>query len=127
MEDTSYVNLSLEKYNELYDKAKKFDELSEKLSDKVTESISTILDGFNSMFTTDEETTEEQEVEDTELKVGDKVRLVELNCCTNAFSVGDICTIISMNTDDYCRIKIDNGYHIGYVDEKHIEKIKEEK
>lgn len=26
MEDTSYVNLSLEKYNELYNKAKKYDD-----------------------------------------------------------------------------------------------------
>ena len=29
--DTSYVNLSLNKYNELYEKAKRFDEFSEKV------------------------------------------------------------------------------------------------
>lgn len=28
-EDTSYVSLSLEKYNELYEKAKKYDEICE--------------------------------------------------------------------------------------------------
>ena len=61
MEDTSYVNLSLQKYNELYDKAKKYDELTKELSDKVTKSISTIMDGFDKMFTSDEET--EQQVD----------------------------------------------------------------
>jgi hypothetical protein len=28
MDDNSYVSLTLEKYNELYDKAKKYDELN---------------------------------------------------------------------------------------------------
>lgn len=54
MEDNSYVNLSLQKYNELYDKAKKYDELTKELGDKISESISTIVDNFNKMFTTDD-------------------------------------------------------------------------
>ena len=129
MEDTSYVNLSLQKYNELYDKAKKYDELTKELGDKITESINTILDNFNKMFTSDEEHSgeTEQEVEDTELKVGDKVKLVKHSDCTKGFELGDICTINDINETGSCRIEIDNGITLGYVDEEHIEKIKEEK
>ena len=130
MEDTSYVNLSLQKYNELYDKAKKYDELTKELGDKISESISTIVDNFNKMFTTDEEhsgETEEQEDEDTEFKVGDKVKLVKHSECTNGINLGDICKINDINESGSCRIEIDNGITLGYVDEEHIEKIKEEK
>lgn len=34
MEDTSYVSLSLQKYNELYDKAKAYDELTKPSEEK---------------------------------------------------------------------------------------------
>ena len=61
MEDNSYVSLSLEKYNELYDKAKTFDELTEKFADNISETITTILDNVNSMFATDEEHSGETE------------------------------------------------------------------
>lgn len=125
MEDNSYVNLSLEKYNELYDKAKKFDELSKELGDKISKSIDTIVDNFNKMFTSDEET--EQEVEDTEFKVGDKVKLVKHSDYTNGLELGDICKINDINESGSCKIEIDNGITLGYVDEEHIEKIKEEK
>lgn len=79
MEDTSYVNLSLQKYNELYDKAKKYDELISALGDKITESISTILDKFTANEEEKHSGETEQEVEDTEetqeykFKIGDKV------------------------------------------------------
>lgn len=125
MEDNSYVNLSLQKYNELYDKAKKFDELSKEPGDKISKSIDTIVDNFNKMFTSDEET--EQEVEDTEFKVGDKVKLVKHSECTNGINLGDICKINDINESGSCRIEIDNGITLGYVDEENIEKIKEEK
>lgn len=125
MEDNSYVSLSLQKYNELYDKAKKFDELSKELGDKISKSIDTIVDNFNKMFTSDEET--EQEVEDTEFKVGDKVKLVKHSDYTNGLELGDICKINDINESGSCKIEIDNGITLGYVDEEHIEKIKEEK
>lgn len=129
MEDTSYVNLSLQKYNELYDKAKKYDELTKESGDKITESINTIIDNFNKMFTSDEEHSgeTEQEVEDTEFKVGDKVKLVKHSDCTKGFELGDICKITSMNEYARCNIEIDNGTTLGYVNEEHIEKVKEEK
>ena len=77
MEDNSYVNLSLEKYNKLYDKAKKFDELSEKLTEEVRENINKILNGISEMITT----TDEEHSEKTEeynchtVHVGLKVKL----------------------------------------------------
>lgn len=55
MEDNSYVSLSLEKYNELYDKAKKFDELTEQFGDKLSKTINTIIDNVNEMFTSNKE------------------------------------------------------------------------
>jgi len=122
MEDTSYVNLSLEKYNELYDKAKKYDELVKTYGDKLSETINTIIDNVNNMFTTDEE-----EQEDTELKVGDKVKLVKLNECTNGFELGDICTITNLTATGIHDIEIDNGITLGYVNKEDINKIKEEK
>lgn len=122
MEDNSYVNLSLEKYNELYDKAKKYDELSKQFGDKLSESINTIIDNVNDMFTSNEEHSGE-----TEFKVGDKVKLVKHSECTNGINLGDICKINDINESGSCRIEIDNGITLGYVDEEHIEKIKEEK
>ena len=130
MEDNSYVNLSLEKYNELYDKAKKYDELSKTYGDKISETINTIIDNVNSMFASNKELsgeTEQKEVEDIEFKVGDKVKLVKLNDCTNGFELGDICTITDLNSNGGYHIAIDNRISLGYVDEEHIEKIKEEK
>lgn len=130
MEDNSYVSLSLEKYNELYDKAKKFDELSKQFGDKISETIDTIIDNVNNMFTSNEEhsgETEQEEVEDIEFKVGDKVKLVKHTDCTNGFQLGDICTISDLNVIGRHDIEIDNGIDLGYVDEEHIEKIKEEK
>ena len=121
MEDNSYVNLSLQKYNELYDKAKKFDELTKEFGDKVKVTINTILDNVNDMFTTNEEDTE-QEVEDTEFKVGDKVKLVKHSDYTKGFELGDICKINDINKIGSCRIEINNGITLGYVDEEHIEK-----
>lgn len=50
MDDNSYVNLSLQKYNELYDKAKKFDELIEKFGNELSETISTMIDNINKIF-----------------------------------------------------------------------------
>lgn len=50
MEDNSYVSLSLEKYNELYDKAKKFDELTEQFGDKLSETINTMIENINKLF-----------------------------------------------------------------------------
>ena len=125
MEDNSYVNLSLQKYNELYDKAKKYDELTNELGDKITECITTIFDHL----TSDEEhsgETEQEEVEDTELKVGDKVRLVKSTNCTYGFKLGEICTIVSLNELGYYHIRIENETNIGYVNKEHIKKIKEE-
>ena len=131
MEDNSYVNLSLEKYNELYDKAKKYDELSKQFGDKLSESINTIIDNVNDMFASNEEhsgeTEQQEETEDIEFKVGDKVRLVKLNDCTNGFKLGDICKITDLDETGTYYIEIDNGINKGYVDEEHIEKIKEEK
>lgn len=127
MEDNSYVNLSLEKYNELYDKAKKFDELSEKFADKISKSIDTIIDNFNKMFTSNEEETEQKEVEDIEFKVGDKVKLVRLNDCTCGLNLGDICTITNLTVTGVNDIEIDNGITKGYVNKEDIKKIKEEK
>ena len=128
MEDTSYVNLSLQKYNELYDKAKKYDELLKTYGDKLSETINTIIDNVNNMFASNEEHSREtEEVKDTEFKVGDKVKLVKLNDCTNGFKLGDICKITDLDETSTYYIEIDNGINKGYVDEEHIEKIKEEK
>lgn len=43
MEDTSYVNLSLKKYNKLYEKAKKYDELYEKYKGKYDEVVDKVI------------------------------------------------------------------------------------
>ena len=125
MEDTSYVSLSLEKYNELYDKAKNYDQLTEKLTDEVSENIRKIFDGINEMIAADEEHSgETEEVEDTEFKVGDKVKLVKLNDCTNGFNIGDICTITSLSEISMYYIEIDNGISKGYVNEENIKKLR---
>lgn len=130
MEDNSYVNLSLEKYNELYDKAKKFDELSEKFGDELKETISTMIENINKIFATDNDDEEDsEETEDTEFKVGDKVKLVRLNNYTIGFSKGDICTITNLQynyTKDCIEIK-KGDILTGYVSKKDIEKIKEDK
>lgn len=126
MEDNSYVSLSLEKYNELYDKAKKYDELVKTYGDKVAESVGKLVDSIDKMLSIDEEETE-QEVEDTEFKVGDKVKLIKLNDCTYGFNIGDVCTITGLNDNGGHHIVIDNKESKGYVDEENIEKIKEEK
>lgn len=54
MEDNSYVSLSLKKYNELYDKAKRFDELTEKFGDDLSKAINDIIENFNNIFNNDE-------------------------------------------------------------------------
>lgn len=125
MEDNSYVNLSLEKYNELYDKAKKFDELSEKLTDEIRKNINKIFDGISETLTTDNE----EETEDTEFKLGDRVRLVELGSYTKGFNKGDIYTIANPHYDDSeeCIKITDYDGLDGFVSKKQIEKIKEEK
>lgn len=69
MEDNSYVNLSLQKYNELYDKAKKYDELTNELGDKITECITTIFDNFSS----NKEIEQPKEYNSDTVHVGDKV------------------------------------------------------
>lgn len=55
MEDTSYVNLSLQKYNELYDKAKKYDELIEKFGDAISKSIQDVIDNLDKIAATNDE------------------------------------------------------------------------
>lgn len=130
MEDNSYVSLSLQKYNELYDKAKKFDELTEKFGDELSETINTMIKNINEIFTNDkEEHTGETTVEpvEEELKVGDKVNLIKLSDTTYGFNLGDICTINDLNACGYFPIEIDNGISIGYVSKENIKKIKEEK
>lgn len=72
MEDNSYVSLSLEKYNELYDKAKKYDSLLNEYRDKVGDSIVKILNNISDMFNA----TDEEEPVEEELKVGDKVVVI---------------------------------------------------
>lgn len=115
MEDNSYVSLSLQKYNELYDKAKKYDELTKELGDKISESISTIVDNFNKMFTTDEEHSgeTEQEVEDTEFKVGDKIMVVGTIVKDDET---DMPYLVSFSTGNY-----------NWFRKEDIKKIKEEK
>lgn len=63
MEDNSYVSLSLEKYNELYDKAKKFDEITEKMTDDFKEVLDKALEAFQSLIN-NEETAATEEVEE---------------------------------------------------------------
>lgn len=117
MEDTSYVNLSLKKYNELYDKAKKYDELTKELGDKISESINKVVDEFNKMFTNnEEETTEEpktEEVEDTEFKVGDKIMVVGTIVKDDKT---DMPYLVSFSTGNY-----------NWFRKEDIKKIKEEK
>ena len=133
MEDNSYVNLSLEKYNELYDKAKKYDELKERYKEPIEKTLDRILKNINDrldkMSTNEEEPNQEAEQEDTELKVGDKVKLVKLGRFVHGFNKGDICTITNLHFDDSkeCIEIIKDVYLKGFVSEKQIEKIKEEK
>lgn len=54
MEDNSYVSLSLKKYNELYDKAKRFDKLTEEFGDDLSKAINDIIKNFNNIFNNDE-------------------------------------------------------------------------
>jgi len=72
MDDTSYVSLSLEKYNELYDKAKAYDEI------KATEEP------------------------DNEIKVGDKVEIIDNKYNAKVGVVGEV---IEMDEDGWMRIK----------------------
>lgn len=112
MEDNSYVSLSLEKYNELYDKAKKFDALTE-MSNELIEMLG--------VFDTADEENNEEEIK--ELKVGDKVKLIKKTIPTMGYDLGDICTITDLDADGRFPIEIDNGILKGYVDENCIEKI----
>lgn len=50
MEDGSYVNLSLEKYNELYEKSKKFDDLVKEFGDGISDTIQTLINNINKLF-----------------------------------------------------------------------------
>ena len=43
MNDYNYVSLSLEKYNELYEKSKKFDELVKEFGDGISDTIQTLI------------------------------------------------------------------------------------
>lgn len=116
MEDNSYVNLSLEKYNELYDKAKKFDELSKELSDKIGESINTIVDNFNKMFTTDEEHSgETEQQEETEQDSKYNVELIEDTDCIPKGAKG----IILQLDSDYPFVEWDKHYLNCYTKEVH--------
>ena len=50
MNDNSYVSLSLEKYNELYEKSKKFDELVKEFGDEISDTIQTLINDINKLF-----------------------------------------------------------------------------
>lgn len=71
MNDNSYVSLSLEKYNELYEKAKKFDELTEECKGKVSERFDAIL---KNIFEKDIE----QEEKNQEFYIGQRVEIKSL-------------------------------------------------
>lgn len=126
MEDNSYVSLSLEKYNELYDKAKKFDELTGKFGNELEETISSMIDNINKTFYGLNKDTGEVFVDDEEeLKVGDKVELIKTSNTTNGFDLGDICTIVGIDNITNL-ITINKALNKGFVSKEDIKKIKEE-
>lgn len=111
MEDNSYVNLSLKKYNELYDKAKKFDELNEELTDEIVE--------------------QPKEYNSDTVHIGDKVLIKhDLNKINN-FACdyvpemkefeGKVVTVDGM-ASDFFEFKEDTKYKLKY-DYRSIEKI----
>lgn len=68
MEDNSYVSLSLEKYNELYDKAKKYDELTMMVSEEITKNIGDIFEGLKNTIESIFDDTDENEDKEKEGK-----------------------------------------------------------
>ena len=141
MEDNSYLNLSLQKYNELYDKAKKFDELTKQFGDKLSETINIIIDNVNDMFTTDDEEQEVKQPKDYNHKtvhIGDKVlikhdldKIDDFECGYMSDMKkyeGEIVTV-NYTCDEWFEFEEDE-YHYSY-DYRSIEKIisrnKEEK
>lgn len=60
MEDNSYVSLSLEKYNELYDKAKNYDEISEKMTDDLKNMINKMCEVVARLANEESAATEEE-------------------------------------------------------------------
>lgn len=73
MEDTSYVSLSLEKYNELYDKAKMYDEIK---FEEVRKGMFDLLKDYGNISKDNEETAVTEEIDD-EIKVGDLVEIIK--------------------------------------------------
>lgn len=128
MEDNSYVSLSLEEYNELYDKAKMYDEITEKLTNIIKSSIDEIWEKFKELMTNNDEqsaATEEVVEETDEIKVGDKVKLIKRGLCTAGFKVGDICIVTNIYDYNHYKIKIEKENGLGFVNEDMIEKVNE--
>lgn len=61
----NYVTLSLETYNELREKSKKFDELKEKLGDDVEKALKDFLDGLVQFAESLSESSEENKEEES--------------------------------------------------------------
>lgn len=57
------------------------------------------------------------------MKVGDKVRLLNLKGCVVGFKVGDICKIIDTESNGFYNIQIENEGCRGFVNESMIKPI----
>lgn len=105
MEDTSYVSLSLEKYNELYDKAKAYDEMqAEEGAKAMTDFLKDIASAAKVVVGIDMSNEKESaatEEPDNEIKVGDKVEIINDKLKAK---VGVIGKVIKIDDDGFIKI-----------------------
>ena len=71
--ENSYVTLELKKYNEMYDKTKKIDELKERFGDEIEDSIIKFCKSIDAMFNSICEDESTKDDNNSDYKVGDKV------------------------------------------------------
>lgn len=120
MEDTSYVSLSLEKYNELYDKAKAYDEMQvEEAAENLKELLKDIPAALKRAFGSKEETAATEEVVE-EIEVGDLVEIVkDMGGHRPKLNIGKQYTIKAIDPGDKkYKYNLNNEYNNWACDEE---------
>ena len=105
----NFVTLTLDKYNELYDKANNYDNLISRISQKVSDVISNTIN-----------TSEEEKTQKYEFKVGDKVKVKEL---TDGYGIID--SIDLVNNQAHIKFSMESFYFDTDYSLDDIEKVDE--
>lgn len=121
MEDASYVSLSLEKYNELYDKAKAYDEMQvEEAAENSKELLKDIPTALKRAFGSKEETAATTEEVVEEIEVGDLVEIVkDMGGHRPKLNIGKQYTIKAIDPGDKkYKYNLNNEYNNWACDEE---------